>query len=87
MLSFHVLHCFGEKREKKAKKRTTLLKTIQKSSHVFNTKERVVFSKKKTRTRARERERECVCVSEKDECLPLVDVLEQRRKQARRSAF
>ena len=79
---------FGEeKREKKAKKRTTLRKTIQKSSHVFNNKERVVFSKKNENTRTRERESVCVCVSEKDECLPLVDVLEQRRKQARRSAF
>ena len=82
MLSFHVLG------KKKAKKRTTLRKTIQKSSHVFNNKERVVFSKKKREhAHERERERECVCVCEKDECLPLVDVLEQRRKQARRSAF
>ena len=78
---------WGGKKGEKSKKRTTLMKTIQKSSHVFNNKERVVFSKKNENTRTRERESVCVCVSEKDECLPLVDVLEQRRKQARRSAF
>ena len=53
---------WGGKKGEKSKKRTTLMKTIQKSSHVFNNKERVVFSKKNENTRTRERERECVCV-------------------------